>query len=79
MKYSLPALPHWSLNAPVARSESSYRIDAIALTVYLAAIAYGAMLLAIPNPWIVAGAMIVVSLAAISALQNRRGATVRSE
>lgn len=59
--------------APIPRAASSYVIDALAMAVYIAAIAYASMLLDIPHPLILAGAIAVGSLAIL----NSRATTHR--
>lgn len=59
-------------NAPAPRTGLSYAIDAIAMPVYIAAIAYGSFLLGIPHPFIVAGVIAVGSLAIVNSRVIRR-------
>ena len=48
-------------------------VDAVAMTAYLVAVAYGATLLGIPHAVIVAGAIAVLCLALLGGAGARRG------
>lgn len=57
---------------PIPRTGLSYTVDALAMPVYIGAIAYGSYLLDIPHPFIAAGVIAVGSLAIVNSRLMRR-------
>ncbi len=62
MNIQYPAPPTGHPNAPPPRSTRSYVGDAVAMAIYVVAIAGSAMFLDVPYPWIVAAAIAFVTL-----------------